>query len=112
MDFTQFILGHSAMAAVGVRGVFEKIWDIFTNRFALGLYVLIVLGLIIAVIAIMISEEGKLSSLLDERTKRRTEKLSQNVELHLDGTVGGVAVATDGVGALGKKKEEEKRSYL
>ena len=108
MDFTQFILGHSAMAAVGVRGVFEKIWDIFTNRFALGLYVLIVLGLIIAVIAIMISEEGKLSSLLDERTKRRTEKLSQNVELHLDGTVGGVAVATDGVGALGRKKEEEK----
>ena len=108
MDFTQFILGHSVMAAVGVRGVFEKIWDIFTNRFALGLYVLIVLGLIIAVIAIMISEEGKLSSLLDERTKRRTEKLSQNVELHLDGTVGGVAVATAGVGALGKKKEEEK----
>ena len=81
MDLMQFVLGHGA--AVSVRGVFEGIWDIFTNRFALGLYVLIVLGLIIAVIAIMISEEGKLSAMMDERTKRRTENLSQNVELHL-----------------------------
>ena len=43
-----------ASAAISARGVFEFIWKILTNRYALGLYVLIVLGLIIAVIAVMI----------------------------------------------------------
>ncbi|MBQ9112397.1 MAG: hypothetical protein IJY08_02340, partial [Clostridia bacterium] len=111
MNLLQFILTDNTVMALSARGVFEKMWDVFTNRFALGLYVLIILGLIIAVIAIMIAEEGKLASLLDERTKRRTEKLSQNVELHLDGAVGGVAVPADGIGGSGRvgKKEEEQR---
>ncbi len=76
------------LSALSVRGVFEFIWKIFTNRYALGLYVLVLLGLIIAIIAIMISEEGKLASLMEERTKRKTELLSQKIEVNVENALG------------------------
>ena len=85
MDLLQL---NYVSAAISVRGVFEFIWKILTNRYALGLYVLIVLGLIIAVIAVMISEEGKLASLMEERTKRKTEMLSQKIDVHVENALG------------------------
>ena len=78
------LITTQASLAVSARGVFEIIWKVMTNRYALGLYVLIVLALIIAVIAVMISEEGKLASLMQERTKRKTEMLSQQIEVHVE----------------------------
>ena len=91
--------------AISARGIFEFIWKIFTNRYALALYVLLLLGLIIAVIAVMISEEGKLASLMEERTKRKSELLSQKVDVHVENPL---ALELDGFeGGRGKKKQEE-----
>ena len=94
--------------ALSARGVFEFIWKIFTNRYALGLYVLILLGLIIAVIAVMISEESKLASLMEERTKRKSEMVSQKVDVHVENPL---ALELDGfeggAGGNTKKKDEE-----
>ena len=75
-------------SALSVRGVFEYIWKILTNRFALSAYVLLVLGLIIALIAVMISEESKLAALMNERTKRKTELLSQQIDVHVKNAMG------------------------
>ena len=75
-------------SALSVRGVFEFLWKILTNRFALGAYVLLVLGLIIAIIAVMISEESKLAALMNERTKRKTELLSQQIDVHVKNAMG------------------------
>ena len=75
-------------SAFSVRGVFEFLWKILTNRFALGAYVLLVLGLIIAIIAVMISEESKLAALMNERTKRKTELLSQQIDVHVKNAMG------------------------
>ena len=91
--------------ALSARGVFEFIWKIFTNRYALGLYVLLLFGLIIAVIAVMISEEGKLAALMEERTKRKSELLSQKVDVHVENPL---ALELDGFeGGNGKRKQEE-----
>ena len=75
-------------SALSVRGVFEFLWKILTNRFAVGAYVLLVLGLIIAIIAVMISEESKLAALMNERTKRKTELLSQQIDVHVKNAMG------------------------
>ena len=75
-------------SALSVRGVFEFLWKILTNRFALGAYILLVLGLIIALIAVMISEESKLAALMNERTKRKTELLSQQIDVHVKNAMG------------------------
>ena len=91
--------------ALSARGVFEFIWKIFTNRYALGLYVLLLFGLIIAVIAVMISEEGKLAALMEERTKRKSELLSQKVDVHVENPL---ALELDGFECgNGKRKQEE-----
>ena len=75
-------------SALSVRGVFEFLWKILTTRFAIGAYVLLVLGLIIAIIAVMISEESKLAALMNERTKRKTELLSQQIDVHVKNAMG------------------------
>ena len=75
-------------SALSVRGVFEFLWKILTNRFAVGAYVLLVLGLIIAIIAVMISEDSKLAALMNERTKRKTELLSQQIDVHVKNAMG------------------------
>ena len=87
-------------ADASARGVFEVIWQIFTNRYALGIYVILVLGLMIAVIAVMISEEGKLAALMNERTKRKTELLSQKIDVHVKNAMG-----NQGGGTIGKQKQ-------
>ena len=90
--------------ALSARGVFEFIWKIFTNRYALSVYVLLILGLVIALIALMISEEGKLANLMNERSKRKTELLTQQIDVHVDGAVGVPMGA--GVGKPEEKSEE------
>ena len=94
---------NQTATALSARGVFEFIWKIFTNRYALGVYVLLLLGLIIAVIAVMISEEGKLAALMNERSKRKTELLSQQIDVHMEGAGGMPAPAP----VEEPKKEEE-----
>ena len=93
------------MAAISARGVFEVIWKIFTNRYALGIYVLLVLGLIIALVAVMISEEGKLANLMNERTKRKTELISQDIDMHVENAF---AEGIGGMGGFGGAPEEKK----
>ena len=95
--------------AISARGVFEVIWKIFTNRYALGIYVLLVLGLIIALVAVMISEEGKLANLMNERTKRKTELISQDIDMHVENAF------ADGTGygyGNGKKQPEEEEEEV
>ena len=105
MSLLSSILMNRVPMALSARGVFEFIWKIFTNRYALGLYVLLLFGLIIAVIAVMISEEGKLAALMEERTKRKSELLSQKVDVHVENPL---ALELDGFeGGNGKRKQEE-----
>lgn len=94
------------VASLSARGVFEFIWKIFTNRYALGVYILLVLGLVIAIIALMISEENRLSLLMNERAKRKTELLTQQIDVHVDGAVG-IASAQAGAGERAKGQEEK-----
>ena len=103
--------------ALDARGVFEFIWKIFTNRYALSVYVLLILGLVIAIIALMISEEGKLANLMNERSKRKTELLTQQIDVHVDGAVGvpmgiGQGPAEEKKEEKDEEKEEAPRFYM
>ena len=110
---------NKVSVAISARGIFEFIWKIFTNRYALGVYVLLLFGLIIAVIAVMISEESKLAALMEERTKRKSEMLSQKVDVHvenplalqLDGFEGGIGNG-NGKKKAGEEEEETPRFYM
>jgi hypothetical protein len=90
--FESSIMNFALSAAADTEGApsrsfLETLWGIFSGRYAIGFYIIVILAVIIALIIVMISEENKLSELMSVKPQ---EKSKIKIDVEANAKVNGI----------------------